>query len=173
MPCWWTPRRTAKDSLSTSNPSQNWRSPLTRLHFPTRHLRLGPSLPHAIRWNRVCSRDLLAQSRRLRPRPAASVAECPADGSWSEEAAHAEANRQPATFRLCLIPPCFPGCHARGGEAEEDSEGLFSASDLLEENWSGRRDSNPRPRPWQGSSGPAPLVQKRIVTPRPPQTILP
>ena len=28
------------------------RSPLTRIHFPTRHLRLGPSLPHAIRRNR-------------------------------------------------------------------------------------------------------------------------
>jgi hypothetical protein len=45
--------------------------------------------------------------------------------------------------------PLLPGCRARGGEAEEDPEGLFSAVDLLEENWSGRRDSNPRPRPWQ------------------------
>src|SRR6516165_9775481 len=30
----------------------------------------------------------------------------------------------------------------------------FQATDFLEENWSGRRDSNPRPQPWQGCALP-------------------
>jgi hypothetical protein len=71
-----------------------------------------------------------------------------------------------------LLPPCFPGFRARGGEAENDPEGPFSAADLLEKDWSGRRDSNPRPRPWQRSSDPGPLVRKGIVTRWAPQTIL-
>jgi hypothetical protein len=55
---------------------------------------------------------------------------------------------------LLAASPCFPSFRARGGEAEHDPEGSFSAADLLEESWSGRRDSNPRPRPWQGRALP-------------------
>ena len=80
--------------------------------------------------------------------------------------------RNAAESPLCFAPACFPGIRAEGGEAENDPEGPFSAADLLEEKWSGRRDSNPRPRPWQRSSGRGPLVRKGIVTRRAPQTIL-
>src|SRR5215218_8234982 len=54
-----------KDSLSTSNPSQNPAQPSHSLSLPTRHLRLGPSLPRAIRRNRVSSSDLLPQTPQV------------------------------------------------------------------------------------------------------------
>src|SRR5689334_20064522 len=65
------------------------------------------------------------QGRRLPRSPSASVAARLARGSRSQDAAHAEADREPSAFRLYLLPPCFPGIEPRGGEAENDSEGPF------------------------------------------------
>lgn len=38
-------------------------------------------------------------------------------GRWrSDEAAHAEADREPAASRHSLLPPCFPSLRVRGGK---------------------------------------------------------
>ena len=43
-----------------------------------------------------------------------------------------KAARSPLRFAVGCFPPCFPGFRARGGEAENDPGGSFSAADLLE-----------------------------------------
>ena len=48
---------------------------------------------------------------------------------------------------LFAASPCFPGFGVRDGEAKNGPKGT---SDFIEKIWSGRRDSNPRPQPWQG-----------------------
>jgi hypothetical protein len=48
------------------------------------------------------------------------------------------------------LPPYFPGTAGQGGEAKSDPEGPVHVADFLKKIWSGRRDSNPRPQPWQG-----------------------
>ncbi len=45
-------------------------------------------------------------------------------------------------------------------QAEGGPRGPFSPTDFMEEIWSGRRDSNPRPQPWQGCA--LPLSYTRI-----------
>ena len=45
---------------------------------------------------------------------------------------------------------CFPDPPASTGEAKIPGETSSHSLEFIEENWSGRRDSNPRPRPWQG-----------------------
>src|SRR5271156_4052205 len=63
---------------------------------------------------------------------------------------HAESSREPATTCFLLLPPCFPRFPDRGGEAKSTPKDAFYPLDFPEEIWSGRRDSNPRPQPWQG-----------------------
>jgi hypothetical protein len=64
----------------------------------------------------------------------------------------------PTMPNLIESPPdyafwCFP--HASpaltfGAGKRPTAEGLFEVTNFLKKNWSGRRDSNPRPQPWQG-----------------------
>ena len=42
-------------------------------------------------------------------------------------------------------------------------EGFLSLELLIEEFWSGKRDSNPRPLPWQGNALPAELFPQQCV----------
>jgi hypothetical protein len=60
--------------------------------------------------------------------------------------------RQPVArcFLLSAASPCFPGFRVGGGEAKTSPKGRLYPLDFPKENWSGRRDSNPRPQPWQG-----------------------
>jgi len=46
---------------------------------------------------------------------------------------------------------CFPSFLAGGGEARNGLARPLYHLDLLKKFWSGRRDSNPRPQPWQGA----------------------
>jgi hypothetical protein len=62
--------------------------------------------------------------------------------------------RNAAEDQLRFAFDCFPSFRAGGGEAEDAPEGRFRLVDLFDKNWSGRRDSNPRPRPWQGRALP-------------------
>ena len=55
-----------------------------------------------------------------------------------------------ARYDLSSLPPCFPGFAEPGGEAKNGPGGPSEAIDFIDEIWSGRRDSNPRPQPWQG-----------------------
>jgi integrase len=67
---------------------------------------------------------------------------------------HAESNREPARLRFLVLPLCFPGSDIWGGEATNCLEGPFEVINFLKKNWSGRRDSNPRPQPWQKHAPP-------------------
>ncbi len=67
---------------------------------------------------------------------------------------HAERSREPARLRFLVLPLCFPGSDVWGGEAANSPEGPFEVINFLKKNWSGRRDSNPRPQPWQGCAPP-------------------
>jgi hypothetical protein len=61
---------------------------------------------------------------------------------------YAESGRAPATIFSLSLPPCFPGFAEPGGEARNGPGGPSEAIDFIDEIWSGRRDSNPRPQPW-------------------------
>ena len=82
--------------------------------------------------------------------------------SWLSAGAHAEGCPKPAILRLLLLPPGFPGSSVRSGEAKNGPEGPLYAADFPEKIWSGRRDSNPRPQPWQGCA--LPLSYARAAT---------
>ena len=62
----------------------------------------------------------------------------------------AESGHAPATIFSLSLPPCFPGFAEPGREARNGPGGPSEAIDSIDEICSGRRDSNPRPQPWQG-----------------------
>src|ERR1700733_6648683 len=74
---------------------------------------------------------------------------------------YAESGRVPATIFSLSLPPCFPGFAEPGGEARNGPGGPSEAIDFIDEIWSGRRDSNPRPQPWQGCA--LPLSYTRVL----------
>jgi hypothetical protein len=53
-------------------------------------------------------------------------------------------------FAFWCFPHASPALTIWGGEATNRPEGPFEVINFLTKNWSGRRDSNPRPQPWQG-----------------------
>ena len=59
-------------------------------------------------------------ARRLALRPVVQ-----ADKRRFGGAAHAESGPKPATLRFLLLPPCFPGFRARGGEAKTAPKDRF------------------------------------------------
>jgi hypothetical protein len=77
-------------------------------------------------------------------------------GSWT--LSMPQAAESPLHFAFCCLLPCFPAFASRAGEAENGPEGPMQSVDFLDEIWSGRRDSNPRPQPWQGWDLKRPLV---------------
>jgi hypothetical protein len=80
-----------------------------------------------------------------------AIADLRAYGTAGYDAAdHAERRREHARLCFLLLPPCFPGFADRRGEAKNGPAGPLYDTDFLKEIWSGRRDSNPRPQPWQG-----------------------
>ncbi len=106
-------------------------------------------------WPKIAASLYRASSRRLR------FAATPSRGTPSIGKAAARHDSRSRCRDFCrLLPPCFPGGRDRGGEAQIPQGGAPRAVAFIEKNWSGRRDSNPRPRPWQsvtrleGSSDP-------------------
>jgi hypothetical protein len=70
---------------------------------------------------------------------------------------------KPATLRFPLLCPCFPGFSARVGEAETAPKGRFYPLEISKRFWSGRRDSNPRPQPWQGCALPLSYARAPLI----------
>jgi hypothetical protein len=90
------------------------------------------------------------QTVRLRVGAVRSVRDGTAGGKpWFSDAPYAESSPQPAISRFLLRPPCFPGFRVGVREAKT-TEGPLSPRDFPKEIW--RRDSSPRPQPWQGWS---------------------
>ena len=61
-------------------------------------------------------------------------------------------HRRHSSARHSPLPAASPVLSNNGseaGEAKSGPEGPLQISDFLEKTWSGRRDSNPRPQPWQ------------------------
>ncbi len=56
------------------------------------------------------------------------------------------------------IHPVFPGISILKNTKKKPSTGLRVLAGRLKAFWSERRDSNPRPRPWQGRALPAELL---------------
>ena len=73
---------------------------------------------------------------------------------------HAERSRKPAASCFPLLPPCFPGFRIGAGEAKAAPKGRSYPIEISKKFWSGRRDSNPRPQPWQGCA--LPLSYARV-----------
>ena len=55
-----------------------------------------------------------------------------------------------AGFRFQLLIRCLQRWAKLAMYAKSAPKGRFYHPDFLEKIWSGRRDSNPRPQPWQG-----------------------
>jgi len=55
-----------------------------------------------------------------------------------------------AGYRFQLLIRCLQRWAKLAMYAKSAPKGRFYHSDFLEKIWSGRRDSNPRPQPWQG-----------------------
>ena len=66
-----------------------------------------------------------------------------------------------AGFRFQLLIRCLQRWAKLAMYAKSAPKGRFYHSDFLEKIWSGRRDSNPRPQPWQGCA--LPLSYTRIL----------
>ena len=95
-----------------------------------------------------------------------AIADCRAYGTAGYDGSdHAERRREHARLRFLVLPPCFPGSDVWGGEATNRPEGPLEVIDFLKKNWSGRRDSNPRPQPWQGCALPLSYTRIRAASP--------
>ncbi len=65
-------------------------------------------------------------------------------------------SRKPPKHRWnapCAASPMLPRHRGQAEEAKNGPEGPSQLNDI-DKNWSGRRDSNPRPQPWQGCALP-------------------
>src|SRR4029079_18665853 len=82
------------------------------------------------------------------------TASCPGGKPGGGDCIHAKRSRKPATSCFLPLPPCFPGFRAGGGKAKTAPKGRFYPLEISKRFWSGRRDSNPRPQPWQGCALP-------------------
>ena len=53
-------------------------------------------------------------------------------------------------YAVWCFPHASPALTSGAGKRQTGPKGPFEVIDFLKKNWSGRRDSNPRPQPWQG-----------------------
>jgi hypothetical protein len=55
---------------------------------------------------------------------------------------------RPLDYAVWCFPHASPALTSGAGK-QQTAEGPFEAINFLTKNWSGRRDANPRPQPWQ------------------------
>ena len=110
-----------------------------------RWLRTGPILPLAVGARFRCRPPSRRPSRGRRGPPGA----VPRREALRLRIGTAEPAIPPPPTFCGVLPLSFQIAAARALEAKTAPEGRFEVLDFPEEIWSGRRDSNPRPQPWQ------------------------